>query len=47
MKTKFEELDERMGGFQEGHLILLGGRPAMGKTAFLLSLLDNVCLEGF
>ena len=46
MKTKFEELDERMGGFQEGHLILLGGRPAMGKTAFLLSLLDNVCLEG-
>ena len=30
------------GGFNLGDLIIIGGRPSMGKTAFSLSLIDNM-----
>lgn len=34
--TGFEELDDMLGGWQKGTLSVIGGRPAMGKTSFLL-----------
>lgn len=34
LKTGLFALDEIVGGFSPGHLTILGGRPAMGKTAF-------------
>ncbi len=40
--TGFRHLDEITGGFNPGELIVVGGRPGMGKTAFGLSLALNV-----
>jgi replicative DNA helicase len=35
-----ERLDQRLGGFHPGDLIIVGARPAMGKTAILLKFAD-------
>lgn len=41
----FTELDGLTAGFQKQNLIILGARPAMGKTAFCLSLAINAILN--
>ncbi|MBI9071585.1 MAG: replicative DNA helicase [Melioribacteraceae bacterium] len=38
-------LDEMMGGFQRTDLIILAARPAMGKTAFALSIARNAAVD--
>ncbi|ACT50674.1 MULTISPECIES: replicative DNA helicase [Methylovorus] len=43
--TGFSDLDERTSGFQPGDLIIVAGRPSMGKTAFSLNIAENVALE--
>ena len=37
----FVELDNLMGGFGRGELIIIGGRPAMGKTTFAMNAIYN------
>ena len=46
VKTGFESLDHLINGFGKGQLIVLGARPAMGKTTFACSVIDNVCIKG-
>ena len=41
ISTGFDDLDYYIGGLQQGNLIIVAGRPAMGKTAFALDLLRN------
>jgi len=41
----FSDLDELTTGFQRGDLIVVGGRPSMGKTAFALNVAQYVGLE--
>src|SRR4030065_107431 len=41
----FRELDDLTTGFQKGDLIVVGGRPSMGKTAFALNVARHVGLE--
>jgi replicative DNA helicase len=36
--TGFLELDDMTTGLQKGDLVIIGGRPSMGKTAFCLSI---------
>ena len=43
IKTGIDKLDGMVGGFKAGELILVSGRPGMGKTTFAMNLLDQVC----
>jgi len=40
-------LDEKMGGWHNGNLILVGGRPGMGKTAFVLKVAHEAGHRGY
>lgn len=44
--TGFKELDHKTSGLQKSDLIILAARPAMGKTAFALSLALNAAVKG-
>ncbi|MCL2670149.1 MAG: replicative DNA helicase [Syntrophaceae bacterium] len=44
--TGFKKLDELTSGLQNSDLIIIGGRPSMGKTAFALNIAQNVALNG-
>jgi len=41
----FRDLDELTTGFQPGDLIIIGGRPSMGKTAFALNIAQHVGVQ--
>jgi replicative DNA helicase len=43
--TGFTKLDELTSGFQPGELIIVAGRPSMGKTAFCLNVARNAAVE--
>lgn len=43
--TGFEKLDEITSGFQASELIVLAGRPGMGKTALALSVARHVSMD--
>ncbi len=43
--TGFTELDEVTSGWQPSDLIIIAARPAMGKTAFVLSMARNACID--
>ncbi len=45
ISTGFQDLDELTAGLQKSNLIIVAARPAMGKTAFCLSLAQNVVLN--
>jgi replicative DNA helicase len=44
--TGFTDLDEQTAGLQPGDLIVVAGRPSMGKTAFALNMAEHVALAG-
>lgn len=41
----FKALDKITSGWQNGDLIVIGGRPGMGKTSFILSMIKNVVVD--
>ena len=43
--TGFTQLDHMLTGLQPSDLILVAGRPSMGKTAFALNLVDNISVK--
>lgn len=44
--TGFRDLDDLTGGLHSGDLVLLAGRPSMGKTAFMLNKADRIARQG-
>ena len=45
ISTGFYKLDDMTCGWQNSDLIIIAGRPAMGKTAFALSLAKNIAID--
>lgn len=45
VSTGFKELDRALGGFQKGQVYTIAVKPGMGKTAFLLSLANNIAIK--
>jgi replicative DNA helicase len=45
MATGFHELDDLTSGFQPGELIIVAGRPSMGKTALGLNIAEHMSVE--
>jgi len=41
----FTKLDEMTSGWQRSDLVILAGRPAMGKTSFALSIAKNIAID--
>ena len=46
MRTGFRELDAAIGGFQPGELVVIGGRPAMGKSTLLTNIVEHATRAG-
>lgn len=45
LSTGFTELDEKTSGLQKSDLIIVAGRPSMGKTTFAMNLAENAAME--
>ena len=45
INSGFPDLDKLTGGFQKSDLIIIAGRPSMGKTAFGLSIARNAAIK--
>lgn len=42
ISSGFRQLDRRIGGFENGKVYVVGGRPSMGRDDFMLSVVDNI-----
>lgn len=45
LATGFHKLDELTSGWQPSDLVIIAARPAMGKTAFVLSMAKNMAVD--
>src|SRR5205823_11712830 len=43
--TGYHDLDENLAGLQKSNLVIVGARPAMGKTAFALGMAAHAAME--
>jgi replicative DNA helicase len=43
--TGFTDLDRNTSGLQAGDLIIIAGRPSMGKTALAINIAENVAMD--
>ncbi len=44
--TGFADFDAKTSGLQNSDLIIVAGRPSMGKTTFAMNLAENAAIEG-
>lgn len=45
IETGFEDFDEKTAGLQPSDLIIIAGRPSMGKTAFAINIAENAAIK--
>ncbi|MCH5240847.1 MAG: replicative DNA helicase [Muribaculaceae bacterium] len=45
LQTGYRDLDKMTSGWQNSDLIIIAARPAMGKTAFVLSMAKNMAVD--
>ncbi|WP_040413686.1 replicative DNA helicase [Clostridium thermobutyricum] len=47
METGYKSLDRLLNGLKKGELVILAGRPAMGKTVTALNIMDGLADRGY
>ena len=45
LPTGWHDFDEKTAGLQPGDLIIIAGRPSMGKTTFAMNIAENVAIR--
>ena len=45
VSTGFTDLDKQTSGLQAGDLVVVAGRPSMGKTSFAMNLVENAAIK--
>ena len=43
--TGFTDFDHKTGGLRGGDLVIVAGRPSMGKTTLAINMAENVALD--
>ena len=43
--TGLTDFDDMTGGLQNGDLVIVAGRPSMGKTSFAMNLVEHICIR--
>ena len=43
LKSGLNDFDKKIGGLHKSDLIIIAGRPSMGKTAFATNIASNIC----
>lgn len=43
--THYHDLDKMLNGMENSNLIILAGRPGMGKTALAINIAENICFK--
>ena len=44
--TGLRDLDDKLGGLHQSDLIIIAGRPSMGKTAFMMNIAESAVISG-
>lgn len=45
ISTHFIDFDKMVGGLSPSNMMIIAGRPAMGKTAFAVNMAENICFK--
>ncbi|NOY89507.1 MAG: replicative DNA helicase [FCB group bacterium] len=45
IKTGYEQLDNMTNGLHGGELIIIAGRPSMGKSALVMNIAENIAID--
>jgi replicative DNA helicase len=45
LETSFRELDDMLNGLQNGEMIVVAGRPSMGKSALAMNMIEGIAAE--
>ncbi|MCH9742657.1 MAG: replicative DNA helicase [Proteobacteria bacterium] len=46
IQTFYSDFDDKTAGLQKGDLVIVAGRPSMGKTTFAMNIAENVAVRG-
>jgi replicative DNA helicase len=45
IRTGFSELDRMSGGLKPGEMFVVAARPSMGKTSFMMNIVEHICID--
>lgn len=45
IKTGYSQLDSMSNGLKPGEMFIIAARPSMGKTSFVMNLIEHICLD--